>query len=158
LQYERARFGGLPATEAEFKALMTYFADLLSGMTELKPEIIEQIRAQAGQDEELSLDTGDITPEILRGDQQPLSIQEPQTPVSSLISPVTARTAPSRSITPYIQHAPSEESLGSVLRQPTEQDDLIEHTRSRASSQDAASMNSVPTETGSVVRHSDSPG
>jgi hypothetical protein len=158
LQYERARFGGLPATEAEFKALMTYFADLLSGMAELKPEIIEQIRAQAGQDEESSMDTEGITPEILQGDQLPLSVQEPQTPVSSLISPVTARTAPSRSITPYMQQAPSEDSLGSVLRRPTEKADLIENTRSRASSQDAASMNSLHSETGSVVRRTDSPG
>ena len=182
LQYERARFGALPSTEAEFKSLMTSFAEVLSGMTELLPEIIEQIREQTGGDTESSMATGDISPDMLRG--QHLSFQEPQSPISSLISPVTARTAPSRSITPYLQQQEdvpqSQESLGSVMHRPVNEqdinptdreqhqqvqtgsvlgksnegdDDAGSFNRSRASLQDTESLNSITSETGSVVRH-----
>lgn len=172
LQYERARFGGIPITEAEFKTLMTSFAELLSGMTELRLDFIEQIREQAGPDKQASNETEDISPELLQPRQQQVSVQEPQSPVSSLVSPVTARTAPSRSITPYMQQeVQSEESLGSVLHQPAEQDEsfpgfrqLLDQDRARASNegqesiQETESSNSVPSETGSVVRYTDSPG
>jgi hypothetical protein len=160
LQYERTRFHGHPTTEAEFKALMTSFADLLSGMTKLQPEILDQIREQARQDKESSMDTEDINPELLRGDELPISIQEPQSPVSSLISPVTARTAPSRSITPYMQqNAPSEESLGSVLRQPSANlEGTQDATEDQACIKDTASLDSLPSEPGSVVIHTDEHG
>jgi hypothetical protein len=183
MQYERARFGALPSTEAEFKALMTSFAEVLSGMGELQLEIVERIREQAGQDKESSMDTEDISPDMLRGHH--LSIQEPRSPVSSLISPVTARTAPSRSITPYLQHQDnmpqSQESLGSVLHRPDDAqynpmdreqnqqvetssvvgrsndgDDAESFSRSRAYLQDTESLNSMTSETGSVVRHTGS--
>ena len=160
LHYERARFHGRATTEPDFSALMASFAEILSGMTELRPEIIDQIREQAGEDKESSVDAEDITPELLRGDEQLVSIQEPQSPVSSLISPVTARTAPSRSITPYMQQsAPSEESLGSVLRQPSASLERTEDgAEDHVSIQDTASLNSLPSESGSVVIHTDEHG
>ncbi|KXL45270.1 MAG: hypothetical protein FE78DRAFT_117910, partial [Acidomyces sp. 'richmondensis'] len=47
--YERARFCGFPISENEFDVLMQNFAELLSGMTELQPAIVEQIRTQAAE-------------------------------------------------------------------------------------------------------------
>lgn len=162
LRYERARFGGFATTETQFKALMTSFADLLSGMTELQPGIIEQIRAQAGEDKESTIDTEETAPEDLREQPHQISIEPPESPVSSLVSPVTARTAPSRSITPYMQHEiASEESIGSVLRQPSGQDEHHEQpedgTNGTTSPNDTESRRSDPSETGSVVRRPDSP-
>ncbi|KAF2770486.1 hypothetical protein EJ03DRAFT_257250, partial [Teratosphaeria nubilosa] len=47
-QYERARFCGRPMSAMEFNNLMKTFSLLLSGMSQLDPEIIHQIRAQTG--------------------------------------------------------------------------------------------------------------
>ena len=154
-QYERARFGGLPINETEFKTLMSAFAELVSSMTELDNAIIEQIREQAG-DKASSSDTEDITPEILRDNVQQISVSPPHTPVSSLITPVTARTAPSRSITPYMQEqVPSTESLGSVIhRVPDDAGKSPELEDSRPITQDSDSLASLPSDAGSVLRRS----
>ena len=156
LLYERARFGGLPSRQDEFKALMSAFAELLSGMNELDSAIIEQIHEQTDE-KALDMDMDEINPELLRSDFQPLDL--PHTPVSSLISPVTARTAPSRSITPYTQpRTPSEESLGSVLHlTPTDESRTQEVGDNRPTTQDSESLGSVSSDTGSVVRRSPSP-
>lgn len=156
LQYENARFGGLPIAEPGFRALMAAFAELVSGMTELDSAIIDQIREQAG-DRASSLDTEEIIPEVLRDFAQQVSVSPPRTPVSSLISPVTARTAPSRSITPYMQQqAPSTESLGSVIHQ-TKAGEAAETDDDEPFSQDSESLASIASDTGSVVVRSSSP-
>jgi hypothetical protein len=129
---------------------MAAFAELLGGMTELSPEIVEQIREQArdkasllGMDEEQA-EKGQVNAPQLS------SSPPPRTPDSSINSPVTARTAPSRSVTPYVyQNTESEESLGSVIHQ--RQDTAVD------ASADSNSLSSFSTDAGSVVRHSASP-
>lgn len=150
LQYEKARFGGLPIPEKDFHSLMTVFAELLAGMTELKPEIIEQIREQAGADD-LSLDTEDIEPDMLRSRGTRSSAYRSLSTGSSINSPVTARTAPSRpsrSVTPYLrQDMESNDSLSSVVRRTPE-------PLEREESQSSAESASLQSDTGSVLRHS----
>lgn len=46
-QYEHARFSTACLTETEFKEIMSVFADILNGMTELDPDVIEDLRAQS---------------------------------------------------------------------------------------------------------------
>ena len=46
-QYEHARFSTACLTETQFKDLMSIFADILNGMTELDPDVIEDLRAQS---------------------------------------------------------------------------------------------------------------
>ena len=46
-QYEHARFSTACLTETEFKDIMSIFADVLNGMTELDPDVIEDLRAQS---------------------------------------------------------------------------------------------------------------
>lgn len=150
LQYEKARFGGLPITEHDFQSLMAAFAGLLAGMTELKPEIIEQIREQAGT-ETSSLETQDIEPSVLRSRGTRSSMYRSMSPDSSVDSPVTARTAlsrPSRSVTPYLRRdIESSDSLSSVVR----------HSPGPQGREDARSMaesESLASDAGSVLRHS----
>ncbi|KAF2471812.1 uncharacterized protein BDR25DRAFT_23163 [Lindgomyces ingoldianus] len=45
-QYEYARFSTQPLPEPEFRNLMAVFADILNGMTELDPAIIEEVRVE----------------------------------------------------------------------------------------------------------------
>ena len=52
--YEKARFCGRPSSEAEFNRLMAVFAQLLEGMTELHPDIVAEIRAQASSEDSSS--------------------------------------------------------------------------------------------------------
>jgi hypothetical protein len=117
LQYEKARFGGRPVTEAEFRSTMASFAEIMGGMLELRQDIIDEIRRQTADNTSLiSLEDEEV--ELL--DNSALDNEVIRTPISSLASPVTAcTTAPSRSITPYMHHdTGSEGSLGSVLHQP----------------------------------------
>ncbi|KAK3707914.1 hypothetical protein LTR37_011766 [Vermiconidia calcicola] len=140
-QYEKARFGGSAITDQAFQSLMAAFADLLAGMTVLDPAVIEQIREQAGDDVSSSPSTEDITPERLRS-------SSPYSPISSLTSPVTARTALSRSNTPYTrQEVESTESLGSVIRQTPEAREAVEDRP------ETDSLTSVSSDAGSVIRH-----
>lgn len=46
-QYEHARFSTVCLSEAQFKEIMSIFADILNGMTELDPDVIEDLRAQS---------------------------------------------------------------------------------------------------------------
>lgn len=46
-QYEYARFSTASLTEEEFRSIMSVFADILNGMTELDPAVIEEVRAQS---------------------------------------------------------------------------------------------------------------
>ncbi|KAI8935222.1 hypothetical protein NX059_007811 [Plenodomus lindquistii] len=46
-QYESARFCCDSLTEPEFRSIMAVFADILNGMTELDPDVIDEARAQS---------------------------------------------------------------------------------------------------------------
>ncbi|KAF1930160.1 uncharacterized protein M421DRAFT_91329 [Didymella exigua CBS 183.55] len=46
-QYERARFSTACLLESQFEDIMSIFADILNGMTELDPDVIEDLRAQS---------------------------------------------------------------------------------------------------------------
>jgi len=46
-QYEHARFSTASLSEAQFKEIMATFADILNGMTELDPDVVEDLRAQS---------------------------------------------------------------------------------------------------------------
>lgn len=156
-QYENARFGGLPISEAEFKSLMAAFADLLSGMTALQPDIIDQIRVQAG-DKISVLDAEEQSPESPLTGMRQIPPSPPRSPDSSIISPVTARTAPSRNLTPYLQQqVASEDSFSSVIHQTPEDDIPVSSEIRMRRSQDSSSLESVESDSGSVLQHRSSP-
>ncbi|WPH00269.1 Hypothetical protein R9X50_00309300 [Acrodontium crateriforme] len=159
-QYETARFSGRPIDENNFQRLMATFSDLLSGITELDPAIIEQIRIQTQDDESLaetrsmaSSQTGSM-----------IHHRSPRRPSfdSSSISPVTARTRPSRAATPFLQNdASTVDSFGSVIhRTPTEETEYHEPISSSSGDLDSSSTISLQSTTGSVVRYNrtDEPG
>ena len=147
-QYENARFCGSPISDTEFKSLMAGFGDLLAGMTEMDPAITQQIHDQVGDKV--------IGPETV-GLPFVQQASPPRTPDSSSIpSPITARTQPSRITTPYLQQeAPSEESMSSVLhRMP---DDMNPAIPAQARSSSSLGSECFESDAGSVVRHNASP-
>ncbi|KAK4545878.1 hypothetical protein LTR36_002442, partial [Oleoguttula mirabilis] len=110
-QYEKARFCGRPITEADFGTLMATFSELLAGMTDVSPEIVEQIRAQTG---ETRSEAASLAPSRTRSAVHHQTPSPSRSPGSSLLSPVTAREGPSRSVTPFLQQeTPSTESFSS---------------------------------------------
>lgn len=153
--YEHARFCGRPATEREFERLMARFSELLAGMPELSPAIIQQIRLQvndgASGSEDSSLAASDA--------QTAPQIRMPSRSAGSrTVSPVTARTAPSRTATPYLQQdASSVESFSSVIHNVAhDPPGSIEapFAASPASSDlISPSLTSIPSDAGSVVMH-----
>ena len=56
-RYEYARFSTDSLTETEFRNIMAIFADILNGMTELDPAVIEEARAQS-----IASDTRSLAP------------------------------------------------------------------------------------------------
>jgi hypothetical protein len=54
-QYEHARFSTTCLSETQFNDLMSVFADILNGMTELDPDVIEDLRAESIYSETRSL-------------------------------------------------------------------------------------------------------
>ncbi|KAF2036646.1 sucrase/ferredoxin domain-containing protein [Setomelanomma holmii] len=56
-QYEHARFSTASLTEPEFRAIMSIFADILNGMTELDQAIIDEARAKS-----MTADTRSLAP------------------------------------------------------------------------------------------------
>lgn len=152
LEYEKARFSGRPVTEGEFRSLMAAFADLLGGMTELDPAIVDQIHVQAGEQASSSEDEDD---EAMRSGRDVPRMSSPTTLNSSLNSPVTARTAPSRSVTPYIQQqSESEESITSVIHQtPTQPRSASRDDQEAASVASSDNFSVVSSDAGSVLRH-----
>ncbi|KAJ4324533.1 hypothetical protein N0V94_001273 [Neodidymelliopsis sp. IMI 364377] len=46
-QYEHARFSTTCLSETQFNDLMSVFADILNGMTELDPDVVEDLRAES---------------------------------------------------------------------------------------------------------------
>ena len=152
-QYEYARFSGAPVSESEFRRLMASFATLLAAMTGLQPEIIKQIRIQAGDqvDEDGVLDSSSSL----------FSVSEPDN--SSVLSPVTARTnfvpsSASRSNTPYMQpESSSTESFNSVVHRMPEElpptpSPYIQH-EGRTLSIASSTSTTLPSDSGSVIRH-----
>ncbi|KAJ4295256.1 hypothetical protein N0V90_007267 [Kalmusia sp. IMI 367209] len=53
--YEYARFSTKPLTEAEFRDIMAVFAEMLNGMTDLDPAVIDEARAASSDTETRSL-------------------------------------------------------------------------------------------------------
>ncbi|KAH7383219.1 hypothetical protein BKA66DRAFT_463363 [Pyrenochaeta sp. MPI-SDFR-AT-0127] len=144
-QYERARFSTDPLTETQFRDIMAVFADILNGMTEIDPLVIEEARAQSIASDTRSLaptesDTSSMsssshsprpyrTPQFDR--QRSASSYSENDSLSSgegTHSPQTLRTAPSRqrqrSFVFATPRTPSERSLsetGSVMRHSPQQ-------------------------------------
>lgn len=124
LRYEKARFGRLPVTETKFQDLMTTFAVLLEGMTELSPVIVDEIRLQTsriqGVPESIS-DSDSLATSESQGSVLHYATPEPPRSASSVDSPVTARTGWSRVHASYqeIEPGTSSETLGSVVVRPT---------------------------------------
>lgn len=112
-QYEYARFSTASLTETQFREIMAVFAEILNGMTEVDPEVIEEARAQDMESDTRSLaptesssETGSSshshipyrTPQLDRQSSR-LSFNSSMSTSSSgstTHSPQTARTAPSR--------------------------------------------------------------
>jgi hypothetical protein len=109
-QYEYARFSTASLTEAEFRAIMAVFADILNGMTALDQDVVDEARAQSIATDNRSLaptesdtlsETSSLshlpyrTPLVER--QRPFSMySESSHNDEGTPSPQTARTAPSR--------------------------------------------------------------
>jgi hypothetical protein len=170
--YEKARFCGRPSSEAEFNRLMAVFAQLLEGMTELHPDIVAEIRAQASSEDSsstmeadrVSLAVSETTGSVLH-----FTTPDPPRPASSSSSsssahsPVTARTAFSRAVTPYMQSSglESEESFNSVVRRPAVEDKEINTPRRLSRDIYAAadmpshspSLRTLDSDVGSVLHH-----
>jgi len=169
-QHEHARFCGRPCTEDEFADLMATFSELLAGMTELDPAIIEQIRAQTADDASiLKADAPRMGDPAQSGTTSPI---QAHSPASSLMSPVTAREMASRDVTPFVSHTasrdatpfmshtdPSFESLGDgsvIHHDPSGMDAGVEgygRCNGSSSSLESASMVSFESDAGSVIHH-----
>lgn len=121
-QYEYARFSTQSLTETEFRDIMGVFAEILNGMTDLDPVIIDEARAYSIPSDTRSLAPSSSssdssrsglpyrTPRVDRGSEYSYS--------SGTESPQTVRTAPSmlRNLSSggyTMPRTPSERSLGS---------------------------------------------
>lgn len=179
--YEKARFSGRPSTEEEFNHLMAVFAQLLEGIQDLHPDIIAEIRAQAGSDDTSSssqstidaVETASLAPSQASGSVLHFATPEPprnmsvSTANSGYSSPVTARTAFSRAVTPYTQQngVESDESFSSVVRRPRGDEDEAFTTpraapqrdsfesRSSVGAGSSPSSRTLDSDAGSVLRH-----
>lgn len=170
--YEKARFCGRPCSEREFNSLMATFAQLLEGMVELHPDIVAEIRAQAGSQSfstsssSSTMDADGASLAISENTGSVLHFATPDPPrsssssSSSAHSPVTAQTAFSRAVTPYMQNSglESEESLSSVIRKPATEE--VETPRSHGDDvftagnrSDSPSLRTLDSDAGSVLHH-----
>ena len=112
-QYEYARYSTTSLTETQFRDIMAVFAEILSGMTEVDPEVIEEARAQDIESDTRSLAPTESSSESSISSHSHLPYRTPQlerqislssfnsslsTSDSSSTphSPQTVRTAPSR--------------------------------------------------------------
>jgi hypothetical protein len=159
-RYERARFSGKPLPGRDFDQLMQTFARLLSGMTTLSPEILHEIRKQSTQpplveiaplSEEGSLRA--LGPHLLDVPRDLL-----RTPVSSIITPVTAPESRARTTTVYLtDSSASQETLGSVViqRSPSAHRELFAAATGSpvARRGPASSAWSLPSDAGSVLHY-----
>lgn len=142
-QYEHARFSTASLSEPEFRSIMAVFADILNGMTELDPDIVEEARAQSLASDNRSLAPTESAVSSSSSSQSHVPYRTPLVdryrPASSYSasshgdegtsSPQTARTAPSRQQqrSPGLFDMPRTPSLrstsetGSVLIHPVQQ-------------------------------------
>ena len=152
--------------EDEFAKVMATFSELLAGMVGLEPAIIEQIRAQTAEDTASmsSAEAGPLEDRAILHTGSTAAYRTPSpvpahSPASSVLrSPVTAREAISRDITPFAthQHDPSVESFGSVIHygpDPAE-DEAFRQRNASSLSLGSASVVSFASDAGSVIRHS----
>jgi hypothetical protein len=107
-QYEYARFSTASLAEPEFRTIMAIFANILNGMTELDPDVIEEARAQSIASDTRSLAPTESDTSSSASSQSHVPYRTPllerQRPASTYSdssrdetpSPQTARTAPSR--------------------------------------------------------------
>ncbi|KAF2866898.1 hypothetical protein BDV95DRAFT_583124 [Massariosphaeria phaeospora] len=118
-QYEYARFSSDLLTEPEFRELMAIFAQVLSGMTQLDPVVVEEARAQISESDSSSLAPSESTSS---SSQSGLPYQTPriapQFEYSSnehSSSPQTVHTALSfaHNVSSSAYRTPSERSYGS---------------------------------------------
>lgn len=155
-QYERARFSGNPVRPEDFDSLMSAFAELLSGMTDLDSAIIDEIRLQTSEKEKL---VDQQVPILLlpydNGPQTQTPSPPPRSSLSSAPSPVTAREAlSSRNATPYLHlDTESEESFSSVVRHSPEPVAQSSPPSYLMYDQEAPSSSTLQSDAGSVVRH-----
>ena len=160
-QYEKARFSRQPISQTDFDRLMSTFAKLLSGMMELEPAIVDQIRAKSDEKEYADDGHGPEAP-VTHRDDDFLRLTRPSppsgSPVSSLFYPVTAREGESRTVTPFLLRGNgSQESLGSVIyRTPRGPDGVSTRDFDDTSQRSLRSSHSgsLPSDAGSVLRHS----
>lgn len=147
--YETARYSGRPVPEEAFTTLMTAFAELLAGMIEVDPAIIDDL----GLD-----DDGEAASPA--PSQQGSAIIHPEARIASsslgsshFDSPVTAREQPSPYLSRTGEGKMSVETFGSVVRRSPEG---LARPREAMGSEDADEVNSLrsfETEVGSVIRH-----
>ncbi|KAF1363290.1 hypothetical protein EJ07DRAFT_104905 [Lizonia empirigonia] len=119
-QYEHARFSTACMTEAQFKDIMSVFADILNGMTELDADVIEDLRAQSLYSETRSLaPTQSSSGRSISGSSS-----------SSMHSLPAYRT-------PQLAHQPSSSSLSSSLSSSSGASPHSPHTLRTAPSRQA---------------------
>lgn len=154
-RYEYARFGGLPINNAEFKSLMSAFADLLSGMTGLSPEIIDQIRIQTGGDTASLKDRQPRSETDSPSSFPRIASSPPRTPESSSMSPATAvSAAPSRTSTPIMTQQSSSKNVIDTAEWPSREEmGDASQAPARSPSTVSSSLESEQSDSGSVVRH-----
>lgn len=161
--YEKVRFSGRPCPEDEFNELMNTFARLLEGMDGLAPEIIAEIRAHSSSDASSTLSADSHSLAGSENAESVLHFATPRPPRSvssdsSAHSPVTARTAFSRAVTPYTQQEglESQESFSSVVRRPVANEEPTPGARSRhdwSAGSRSPSLKTLPSDAGSVLHH-----
>lgn len=155
-QYERARFSGQLVRPKEFDSLMGSFAELLSGMTELNPAIIDDIRLQTDEKDELA-DQEVQNASLPYEGAPPVTTPSPRarSVQSSAITPVTAREGfSSRVGTPYMHlDTESEESFSSVVHHTPEPVPQSSPPSYLMYDQEAPSSSTLPSDAGSVLRH-----
>lgn len=166
-QYEYARFSTNSLTETEFRNLMAIFAEILNGMTELDPAVIEEARAGSETSDSRSLASSSQTssssttsalpyrtPRVNSRDDDFDSASSTASRRAGSESPVTVRTAPSMvrnmSSSFYtLPQTPSERSLesGSVRIRP------VQRSSSTISTVLPDSSSSSIRSEGSVIHH-----
>lgn len=157
-QYERARFFPRPMTLRDFNRLMATFSQLIAGMTAPSPAIVDAIRAKAAEhlptDEAVNEDNR-VSSKQYGVAAQKMSPAAPA-PDSGQPSPGPAQEIASGSITPALPHAlASQESFASVVHKPSSGTSLDWYTHHEPNMQHAPSIKSIPSDAGSVLRHSE---
>ncbi|EUC45878.1 hypothetical protein COCMIDRAFT_5010 [Bipolaris oryzae ATCC 44560] len=149
-QYEYARFSTTSLTETQFRDLMAIFAEVLNGMTEVDPVVIEEARALDVESDTRSLAPTESSMDSTISSHSHMPYRTPQLDRKSTLSslnsflstsssdastphsPQTVRTAPSRQHErgSTIYGTPSQRSLAGS---ESETGSVVIHARSRRS-------------------------